>query len=85
MIMALAVPPVAFAFFLFYFLRSSKEMPKNWREFVIEMKIQASGTQGLTEDTVMRYWNKVGEYSKFIRFVTITNFIVFLSFNFRSR
>jgi hypothetical protein len=61
MILALAVPPIAAVFLVFYFLRSSKEMPKNWREFVIELKIQASGTQGLAEDTIMRYWNKVGE------------------------
>jgi hypothetical protein len=61
MILALAVPPVALVFAVFYFLRSSKEMPKNWREFVIELKIQASGTQGLTEDTIMRIWNKVGK------------------------
>lgn len=61
MILALAVPPVAVIFLVFYFLRSSKEMPKNWREFVLELKIQASGTQGLTEDTLMRFRNKVGE------------------------
>lgn len=61
LILALAVPPMAAVFFLFYFLRSSKEMPKNWREFVLELKIQASGTQGLAEDTFMRLWNKVGE------------------------
>lgn len=59
MIVALAVPPFAVAFLVFYFLRSSKDMPKNWREFVVEMKIQASGTQGLTEDTIMILWNKV--------------------------
>lgn len=62
MVLALAIPPIAVVFFMFYFLRSSKEMPKNWREFVLEMKIQASGTQGLAEDTIMRFWNKVGEY-----------------------
>lgn len=63
MILALvAVPPVAVVFLVFYFLRSSKEMPKNWREFVLELKIQASGTQGLTEDTIMRFRNKVGEF-----------------------
>jgi hypothetical protein len=61
MILALAVPPIAAVFLVFYFLRSSKEMPKNWREFVLELKIQASGTQGITEDTIMRLWNKVGE------------------------
>ncbi|CRK88704.1 CLUMA_CG002366, isoform B [Clunio marinus] len=59
MALALFIPPLAMIFFAFYFLRSSKEMPKNWREFVVELKIQASGTQGLAEDTIMRYWNKV--------------------------
>lgn len=66
MILALAVPPVALVFAVFYFLRSSKEMPKNWREFVIELKIQASGTQGLTEDTIMRIWNKVGKFHRVV-------------------
>lgn len=64
MVLALAIPPIAVVFFVFYFLRSSKEMPKNWREFVLELKIQASGTQGLAEDTFMRPWNKVGEYRR---------------------
>lgn len=63
MIVALMLPPVAVAFLAFYFLRSSKEMPKNWREFVLELKMQASGTQGLVEDTFMRLLNKVGEFS----------------------
>lgn len=59
--LAIVVPPVAVAFLVFYFLRSSKEMPKNYRELVLELKIQASGTQGLIEDTLMRFWNRVGE------------------------
>lgn len=63
MVLAIIVPPVAVALVVFYFLRSSKEMPKNWREFKLELKIQASGTQGLAEDTVMRIKNKVGEFS----------------------
>lgn len=61
MVLALMVPPVAVVFLVFYFLRSSKEMPKNWREFIVEMKIQMSGTQGLAEDTIMRFRNRVGE------------------------
>lgn len=60
--LALAIPPVV-AFLAFYFLRSSKEMPKNWRAFVVEMKIQANGTLGLIEDIVLRYRNKVGKKS----------------------
>lgn len=61
MVLALVVPPVAVLFFVYYFLRSTKEMPKNWREFVVELKIQGSGAQGLLEDTVMRFHNKVGK------------------------
>lgn len=61
-VLALMVPPMAIIFLAFYFLRSSKEFPKNWRELLVEFKIQASGTQGLTEDTIMRFWNRVGEF-----------------------
>ena len=68
MILALAVPPVAVLFLVFYLLRSTKEMPKNWKEFVLEVKMQASGTQGLAEDLIMRYWNKVGEFYFFENF-----------------
>lgn len=59
--LALAIPPLL-AFLCFYFLRSSKEMPKNWRELVIELKIQASGAIGMGEDTILRFKNKVGEF-----------------------
>ena len=60
MVLLFFIPPCV-ALLAFYFLRSSKEMPKNWKEFVIELKIQSSGTQGLVEDTIMRFKNKVGE------------------------
>lgn len=59
--LALVIPPVVVAFLCFYFLRSSKEMPSNWRELVIELKIQASGAIGLGEDTILRFRNKIGE------------------------
>lgn len=61
MVLALVAPPIVVLFCLYYFLRSTKEMPKNWREFVIELKIQSSGAQGLLEDTLMRFHNKVGK------------------------
>lgn len=61
-LMALAAVPLPIAFVIFYFLRSSKEMPTTWREFVCELKIQASGFIGLAEDTVLRFRNKVGEF-----------------------
>lgn len=59
--LAFAIPPIAVAFLAFYFLRSSKEMPKNWKSFVVELKIQGNGTIGLIEDMLLRYKNKVGE------------------------
>ena len=78
--LALAIPPIAVAFLCFYFLRSSKEMPKNWRALLVELKIQASGAIGLGEDTVLRFRNKVG------KFMTILNIKpIFLNFdNFRA-
>lgn len=76
MMLALAIPPVAVVFFVFYFLRSSKEMPKNWREFVLEMKIQASGTQGLAEDTFMRFRNRVGMQHLFLRLERLNDLLV---------
>ncbi|KAG5672998.1 hypothetical protein PVAND_003079 [Polypedilum vanderplanki] len=57
--LALALIPLPIAFVIFYFLRSSKEMPKTWREFVSELKMQGSGAMGLLEDTFMRFKNKV--------------------------
>lgn len=70
--LALVVPPVAVVFFVFYFLRSSKEMPKTWREFVLEMKMQASGTQGLAEDSFMRFRNRVGKFNRVLYFLRQT-------------
>lgn len=61
MVLAIVVPPVLMAIMAFYFLRSSKDMPKNWRELVIELKMQACGAQGLGEDILLRFRNKVGK------------------------
>jgi hypothetical protein len=58
--LALVIPPIAVAFLAFYFLRSSKEMPKNWKSFVVELKIQSSGAIGMIQDIALRYRNKVG-------------------------
>lgn len=63
MVLLAAVPAVALLGFLVYFLRSSKEMPKNGRDIVIEAKFQVYGVTGFLEDVVMRWWNKVGELS----------------------
>ncbi|CAG9809471.1 unnamed protein product [Chironomus riparius] len=57
-LIALAVL-VVILFITFFFLRTQKDMPKNWEEFVIEFKMQAGGTQALIEDTFLRYKNKV--------------------------
>ena len=59
-LIALAVL-VVILFVTFFFLRTQKDMPKNWDEFVIEFKMQAGGTQALIEDTFLRYKNKVGK------------------------
>lgn len=53
---------VVLLFIAFFFLRTQKDMPKNWEEFVIEFKMQVGGTQALIEDTFLRYKNKVGKY-----------------------
>ena len=45
----------------FYFLRTSKEMPKDLREWKIEISMQIGGTVALVEDILLRGKNKVGE------------------------
>jgi hypothetical protein len=46
---------------VFYFSKSSKEMPKNWKEFVIECKVQYCGISGVIEDIILRRRNRIGE------------------------
>ena len=60
----LLIPPAlgAAAFAVFYFMKSSKEMPKNLKELWIELQVQHSGTQGLIEDLLFRSRNKVGKW-----------------------
>lgn len=61
----LLIVPAALALILFiiYFLRSSKETPKNWRELVIEFKFQIYGIAGFFEDCLLILRNRVGEIS----------------------
>lgn len=69
----LLIPPAlgAVAFAIFYFMKSSKEMPKNMKELWIELQVQHSGTQGLIEDLLFRTRNKVGEwFYTFVYFYT---------------
>lgn len=62
-VMLVAVPSLALAFFMLYYMRSSKETPKNWRELIIEAKFQLHGAAGFIEDVFMRCFNKIGEFA----------------------
>lgn len=53
---------LAIAVLIFFFMKSSKEMPKNWSQFVSEMKVQQCGFVGIVEDILLRGSNKVSEY-----------------------
>ncbi|CAO1433351.1 unnamed protein product [Diamesa serratosioi] len=70
----LLIPPAlgAAAFAVFYFMKSSKEMPKNWKELWIELQVQHSGTQGLIEDLLFRSRNKVELYKQAHKNAVIT-------------
>lgn len=48
-------------FIAFYMGRSSKEMPKSWRQFKSEILWQYLGVRGLIEDYYLRKNNHVGE------------------------
>lgn len=73
----LLIPPAlgAAAFAVFYFMKSSKEMPKNMKELWIELQVQHSGTQGLVEDLLFRSRNKVGELWCFIHHLHLMLFL----------
>ena len=57
----LSVPIVLGLLFMFFFLRSSKEMPKTWKELELELKFQFHGLIGYYEDVLTSFKNKVGE------------------------
>ncbi|GAB0099637.1 dehydrogenase/reductase SDR family member on chromosome X [Sergentomyia squamirostris] len=44
---------------LLYFMKSSKEMPKNWDEFITEAWFQVHGIRGLAEDRINARYNVV--------------------------
>lgn len=48
-------------FLAFYVGRSSKEMPKNWRQLKSEILWQYLGMRGLIEDYYLRKYNRVGK------------------------
>lgn len=48
--------------FGFVFMRSSKKMPSEWRQFKTEVLWQINGFSSLIEDHVMRRSNKVGTF-----------------------
>lgn len=54
---------LAFAIFILYYMRSSKDTPKNWRELVVEARFQIHGVAGFLEDIFMRCFNKVGKFA----------------------
>lgn len=54
--------PLGILGIVFFFLRTSKEMPKNFKEFQIEASMQIGGAAALVEDTFLRFKNKVGEF-----------------------
>lgn len=62
MILIISVIVLLVLIFVLYYLRSSKEAPKNWREFAIELRYQVHGLTGYFEDILLRCFNKVGKF-----------------------
>ncbi|XP_049291009.1 dehydrogenase/reductase SDR family member on chromosome X [Anopheles funestus] len=56
--------PVGLLLAIFFFMKSSKEMPKNWTQFVCEVRMQICGFQALLDDFIMRPRNKVELYKQ---------------------
>ncbi|XP_058458923.1 dehydrogenase/reductase SDR family member on chromosome X [Malaya genurostris] len=63
---------LAILFFIFYFMKSSKEMPKNWSQLVSEIKVQQIGFLGIVEDIVLRRANKVELYKQSGKIALVT-------------
>lgn len=60
---------VVAALFGFFFMRSSKNMPKEWRQWRTEIQWQINGFTSLVEDHLLRRTNVVGKiYVYFNRF-----------------
>lgn len=63
---------VAAALFGFFFMRSSKNMPKEWRQWKTEILWQINGFTSLFEDHLLRRTNVVGKlYFYFYSFCRI--------------
>lgn len=62
----------ALGFAAFYVGRSSKQMPKNWRQFKSEILWQYLGVRGLIEDYYLRKYNRVDLYKQPGRIAVIT-------------
>lgn len=60
-LVAVAVGGLVFAVLIFFFMKSSKDLPKNWSQLVSEVRVQACGFIGIVEDIVLRRKNKVGK------------------------
>uniref|UniRef100_A0A2M3Z1M9 Putative dehydrogenase with different specificities related to short-chain alcohol dehydrogenase n=1 Tax=Anopheles braziliensis TaxID=58242 RepID=A0A2M3Z1M9_9DIPT len=63
LVLAIGIP-VALLLAIFFFMKSSKEMPKNWSQFVCEVRMQICGFQGLLDDFIMRSRNRVELYKQ---------------------
>uniref|UniRef100_A0A8D8APK7 Dehydrogenase/reductase SDR family member on chromosome X n=1 Tax=Culex pipiens TaxID=7175 RepID=A0A8D8APK7_CULPI len=49
---------------IFFFMKSSKEMPRNWAQLVTELKMQQCGFLALLEDAFLRRSNRVELYKQ---------------------
>uniref|UniRef100_A0A182JCK3 Dehydrogenase with different specificities related to short-chain alcohol dehydrogenase n=1 Tax=Anopheles atroparvus TaxID=41427 RepID=A0A182JCK3_ANOAO len=56
--------PVGILLVIFFLMKSSKEMPKNWSQFVCEVRMQICGFQAILDDFIMRSRNKVELYKQ---------------------
>lgn len=68
----LFVTILASIFMMFYFFKTSKEMPKSWYEWKTEFKFQYIGAVGLIHDYIYAYRDKVELYSQPDKIAVIT-------------
>lgn len=59
-LLAASLVPLGALGVVFFFLRTSKDMPKNYKEFKIEVNMQIGGAVALVEDMILRFKNKTG-------------------------
>ncbi|CRK88707.1 CLUMA_CG002369, isoform A [Clunio marinus] len=57
MLLILLLLSLLVVLFILYYGRSSKRMPRNWREFTIELKYQYYGGMGFLADVLMKFKN----------------------------